>query len=165
MILGWTAPGGSRVGIGALQVGYHDPGGRLQYAGAVGTGFDDEELEGAAPDASRAMATAEPPPGLMVAGDPIDTSTTWIRMELVAEVQYTVWSGAGRVRHAVYLGLREDKEAGEVVRELADPEAPRTRFRSNSCLHGSAAARKGWHGAVPASASATQAADAESPDP
>ena len=44
VVLGWTAPAGSRIGIGALQVGYRDAAGILQYAGAVGTGFDDKEL-------------------------------------------------------------------------------------------------------------------------
>ena len=147
VILGWTAPGGTRVGLGALQVGYRDPNGVLQYAGAVGTGFDDKELA-ALHQRFQAMTMAEPPLDLMVAGDPIDPTTTWIRVELVAEVQYTSWSGAGRVRHAVYLGLRNDKAAGEVVRELADPDAPRTRFRA---VRGSkiTTARKGWHGAVP----------------
>ena len=147
VILGWTAPGGSRVGIGALQVGYRDPNGASQYAGAVGTGFDNKELE-ALHRRFQDMALAEPPYDLMVAGDPVDLTTTWIRQELVAEVQYTSWSGAGRVRHAVYLGLREDKEAAEVVRDLADPDALRTRFRPTRAPRVTTA-RKGWHGAVP----------------
>jgi bifunctional non-homologous end joining protein LigD len=147
VILGWTLPRGGRVGIGALQVGYRDPRGRLQYAGAVGTGFDDKELK-ALHRRFQGMALAEPPPDLMIAGDPVDPTTTWIRQELVAEVQYTSWSGAGRVRHAVYLGLREDKEAGEVVRDLADPQVPRTRFKPSRTT-GVTTARKGWHGAVP----------------
>ena len=148
VILGWTAPGGSRVGIGALQVGYRDPEGTLQYAGAVGTGFDDKELK-ALHGRFQNMARAEPPPDLMVSGDPVDPTTTWVRQELVAEVQYASWSGAGRVRHAVYLGLREDKEAVEVVRDLADPDAPRTRFGRPPLTARTTAPRKGWHGAVP----------------
>ena len=147
VILGWTAPGGGRVCIGALQVGYRDPNGALQYAGAVGTGFDNKELE-ALHRRFQDMALAEPPYDLMVAGDPVDPTTTWIRQELVAEVQYTSWSGAGRVRHAVYLGLREDKEAAEVVRDLADPDALRTPFRPTRAPRVTTA-RKGWHGAVP----------------
>ena len=70
------------------------------------------------------MSIADPP-DMMVAGDPVDPTTTWVRREIVIEVQYTAWSGAGRVRHAVYLGVREDKAAEDVVRDLADPEAPR----------------------------------------
>ena len=66
------------------------------------------------------------------AGVPAIRSTAsihWVRPELVAEVQYPGWSGAGRVRHAVYLGLREDKAAGDVVRDIADPAAERARIR------------------------------------
>ena len=147
VILGWTAPGGSRLGIGALQVGYRDPEGNLQYAGAVGTGFNDKELK-ALHERFRSMALAEPPPNLRVSGDPIDPTTVWIRQELVAEVQYASWLGAGRVRHAVYLGLREDKVAAKVIRDLADPDAPRTRFKPTRASQVTAA-RKGWHGAVP----------------
>ena len=44
IVLGWTPPGGSRKGIGALHVGYFDPEGRLHYAGGVGTGFSEREL-------------------------------------------------------------------------------------------------------------------------
>jgi ATP-dependent DNA ligase len=44
------------------------------------------------------------------------------RAELVAGVEYTAWSGSGRVRHAVYLGIREDKSPGEVIRDVADVE-------------------------------------------
>ena len=68
---------------------------------------------------------ADPPKSLIVAGDPLPKDIHWVRPELVAEVQFASWSGAGRVRHAVYLGLREDKAATEVVREPADPEAER----------------------------------------
>ena len=41
-MLGWTPPGGSRRGIGALAVGFYDPDGNLHYAGQVGTGFTDK---------------------------------------------------------------------------------------------------------------------------
>jgi bifunctional non-homologous end joining protein LigD len=49
---------------------------------------------------------------MLVSGDPIDMSITWVRPEIVIEVQYTAWSGAGRVRHPVYLGTREDPARG-----------------------------------------------------
>jgi len=81
---------------------------------------------------------------LLVAGDPLDASTLWVRPELVAEVRFIGWAGAGRVRHAVYLGLREDKPAADVAREVADPEAPRAPFKPRR-----GTGRKGWHGAIP----------------
>ena len=108
IVLGWTMPTRSRVGLGALQLGYHDPEGRLHYAGAIGTGFTDREL---ASLRERLDDMAAPPPAdlLVAAGEPIDPATHWVRPELVAEVKYTGWSGSGRVRHGVYLGLRRTR--------------------------------------------------------
>jgi len=148
IVLGWTTPTRSRVGLGALQLGYHDPEGQLHYAGAVGTGFTDREL---ATLRERLDAMAAPAPvGLLVAdGEPIDPATHWVRPELVVEVKYTGWSGAGRVRHGVYLGLRQDKVAGEVVRDMADSAAPRVVFQAKPANRIAASKRKSWHGAVP----------------
>ena len=110
IVLGWTPPRGSRTGLGSLHLGYYDEDHRLHYAGGVGTGFSDDELT--ALSAALAPLAADPPQDLMVAGEPLERSIHWVRPELVAEIQYTAWSGAGRVRHAVYLGLRQDKSAG-----------------------------------------------------
>jgi bifunctional non-homologous end joining protein LigD len=121
IVLGWTPPRGSRTGLGALHLGYYDPQQRLHYAGGVGTGFSDDELA-TLRDKLDALAD-DPPRGLLVAGDPLDAAIHWVRPALVAEIQFVSWSGSGRVRHAVYLGLREDKPADEVVRDVANPEA------------------------------------------
>jgi bifunctional non-homologous end joining protein LigD len=145
IVLGWTPPAGSRTGIGALHVGYFDPEGRLHYAGGVGTGFSERELAELRRRLDGLKAGA--PEALLVAGDPLDPRVQWVRLELVAEIQYAAWSGAGRVRHAVYLGLREDKPAAQVVRDIADPEAARTVFapRAGSAVH----AVRRWKGAIP----------------
>ena len=134
VVLGWTPPGGSRVGLGALHVGYYDPDGRMHYAGGVGTGFDDKKLRALRKRLDGMQAA--PPPDLLVSGDPIDTAVTWVRPEIIIEVQFTGWSGAGRVRHPVYLGIREDKPAQAVVRDMADPAAER-----EHSSHAAAAAR------------------------
>src|SRR4051794_28291787 len=70
------------------------------------------------------------PEGLLVAGDPLDASPLWVRPELVAEVRFVGWAGSGRLRHAVYLGLREDKPAADVVHDVAGPEAARWPYRA-----------------------------------
>jgi bifunctional non-homologous end joining protein LigD len=111
------------MGLGSLHVGYYDAQGRLHYAGGVGSGFSDDELSRISE--RLAKLAADPPKSLLVAGEPLPKDIHWVEPELVAEVQFASWSGSGRVRQAVYLGLREDKVATEVVREPADPEAER----------------------------------------
>ena len=127
VVLGWTPPGGSRTGLGSLHLGYHDPQGKLHYAGGAGSGFSEHELVRLSE--RLAELASDPPKSLNIAGDPLPKTINWVRPELVAEVQFAAWSGSGRVRQAVYLGLREDKTAAEVVREPADPEAERKTVR------------------------------------
>jgi bifunctional non-homologous end joining protein LigD len=145
VVLGWTPPGGSRKGLGSLHLGYHDPQGGLHYAGGVGTGFSDDVL--ALLSERLAELASDPPKSLIVAGDPLPNTINWVRPELVAEVQFATWSGSGRVRHAVYLGLREDKTAAEVVHEPADPKAERKTVRPRP--GDATAARRGSVIAVP----------------
>jgi bifunctional non-homologous end joining protein LigD len=119
VVLGWTPPKGSRTGLGALHMGFYDGEGRLHYAGGVGTGFSDHELTTLR---RRLDGLAErQPPGLEAGVEPIARDVRWVRPELVAEIRYLAFTGAGRLRHATYLGLREDKEARDVVRD--PPEA------------------------------------------
>ena len=155
VVLGWTPPGGSRQGIGALAVGFYDPSGQLHYAGQVGTGFTDKELL-----ALRAQLEAMPsasPTSLLIAGEAPDRSVRWVAPSLVAEVSFTAWSGEGRVRHPVYLGLREDKAASDVVLAVPDPDAPRRATRVVSSNGPAPAARSRWKGAVPPLRQATRA--------
>ncbi len=139
VVLGWTPPGGTRTGLGSLHLGYYDPQGSLHYAGGVGSGFSEREL--ARLSKRLAALGSDPPKSLSVAGEALPKTIHWVRPELVAEVQFTGWSGSGRVRHAVYLGERADKSAAEVVREPADPKAERT-MASPSSASGSAASSK-----------------------
>jgi bifunctional non-homologous end joining protein LigD len=127
VVLGWTPPGGSRTGLGSLHVGYYDPQGALHYAGGVGTGFSEDVLVRLSERLGE--LASDPPKSLMLAGDPLPKNINWVRPELVAEVEFASWSGAGRVRQASYLGLREDKKSTEVVLEPADPEAERKMVR------------------------------------
>ncbi|HSL59398.1 MAG TPA: non-homologous end-joining DNA ligase [Acidimicrobiales bacterium] len=112
VIGGFTEPGGQRTGFGAILVGYHD-GDDLVYAGKVGTGFDDETLR----ELGARMAGAERATSPFDRGDPPERGTHWVTPDLVAEIAFTEWTDAGRLRHPRYLGLRHDKPAAEVVRE------------------------------------------------
>ena len=99
LVLGWTPPRGNRRGIGTLHLGYHDDQGRLRYAGGVGTGFTEQELE-----AFRALLTGletSAPADLLFAGDSIDPLVTWVRPQIVVEIRFTAWTDAGRVRHPI----------------------------------------------------------------
>jgi bifunctional non-homologous end joining protein LigD len=113
VIGGFSAPKGARTEFGALLLGYHD-GDALRYAGKVGTGFDHETLRelGAR---MRELARDEPP--FADAASIRERGITWVEPKLVAQVAFTEWTRAGRLRHPRFLGLRDDKPAREVVRE------------------------------------------------
>ncbi|PHV14075.1 DNA ligase D [Janthinobacterium sp. BJB303] len=115
VIGGYTAPQGARVGIGSLLLGVYDDEGKLRYAGNVGSGFDDAVLR----DLRRrldALAVAASPFAGKAGGvrQPI-----WVRPQLVAEVSFAQWTSGGAVRHAVFHGLRQDKQPAAIVRERA----------------------------------------------
>jgi bifunctional non-homologous end joining protein LigD len=113
VIGGFTAPRGSRTDFGALLVG-HFLDGELQYAGKVGTGFDQETL-GSLGTQLRSLARDSAP-----FADPSairERGVTWVTPRLVAQVGFTEWTTAGRLRHPRFLGLRDDKMATDVVRE------------------------------------------------
>ena len=106
---GWTEGRGSRVGFGALLVGYYE-GGHLRYAGSVGTGFDHEtllrfrrKLDGL--KTARCPFTPAPP----IAG------ARWVRPRLVVQVRFEEWTDAGLMRQPAFLGMRDDKAARDVV--------------------------------------------------
>jgi len=117
VIGGWTDPQGSRSGIGALLLGVHD-GARLVYAGKVGTGFTQASLaslhERLEPLARATSPFASPPREVPKKG------VHWVEPKLVCEVEFTEWTGDGRLRHPSFQGLREDKDARRVVRETKE---------------------------------------------
>jgi bifunctional non-homologous end joining protein LigD len=113
VVAGWVEGQGGRDGkIGALLIGYYDTEPQLRYAGKVGTGFSEAELDRLA----RALAplrTATNP--FVDKGIPRDAH--FVEPTLVAQVRFTEWTTSGRIRHPAYLGLRDDKVASDVVRE------------------------------------------------
>ncbi len=111
VIGGFTAPQGSRIGFGALLVGYYEDG-RLHYAGKVGTGYDDEFLAQFRRRLDRLARKTSP-----FADAVGEKRVTWVSPKLVGEFGFTEWTGDGRLRHPRFLGLRRDKAAEDVVRE------------------------------------------------
>jgi bifunctional non-homologous end joining protein LigD len=113
VIAGFTEPQRSRVGLGALLVGYYE-GKDLLYAGKVGTGFTRDVL-------LDLRARLE---GLEQKNNPFRNSAVpkgkvvhWVKPKLVAEIAYAEWTQNGCLRQPKFEGLREDKDAKVVVRE------------------------------------------------
>src|SRR5439155_18965729 len=120
-------PEGRRPYLGALLLAYYDPDGRLVYAGRAGTGINTAELERLwrrlEPLATDKMPLDVPPPRGSRFGSPLVLSRVhWVRPELVAEVTYLEWTDDGLLRQLVYQGLREDKPASGLRRELPGVE-------------------------------------------
>ncbi len=112
VIGGWTEPTRSRVGLGAILVGYYDEEGCLRYAGKVGTGFTNHMLLDLHGDLlGRELADS---PFVDLARE---KGAHWARPDLVAAVAFTEWTADGRLRHPSFQGLRPDKVAAEVRRE------------------------------------------------
>jgi bifunctional non-homologous end joining protein LigD len=109
---GWTEPRQTRQHFGALLLGVHENGG-LTYVGHTGTGFGQKELA----RVSRLLEARE------VKTSPFSTRITtnepahWVRPDLVAQIRFTEWTADDKLRHPVYLGLRDDKSANDVGRE------------------------------------------------
>ena len=99
--------------LGALLVGYYEEG-ELRYAGKVGTGFNNAER-----DRLVKMLTKLRRGGSPFINKPRYADALFVEPKLVAEVEFTEWTAGGALRHPSYKGLREDKQAGDVVREKA----------------------------------------------
>lgn len=110
---GWVFGAGGRAGlVGALLVGYYDTEGELRYAGKVGTGFTEKELDRLAGVLSPIEVSTNP---FSDRGIPRDAH--FVEPVLIAEVRFTEWTSGGRIRHPAYLGMRDDKSPREIGRE------------------------------------------------
>jgi bifunctional non-homologous end joining protein LigD len=109
---GWTEPRQTRAYFGALLLGIYRSG-RLVYVGHTGTGFNEKEL-------ARVMKLLKPLETKECPFDPrpkTNEQPHWVKPQLVAQIKFTEWTADEKLRHPVYLGLRDDKKATDVVRE------------------------------------------------
>ena len=125
MIGGYTPPGGSRKYFGALLVGYQGPDGLL-FAGSVGTGFSEKALgllyaglQKIKRPTCPFVNLPEKTPGRWRQGitPKVMKLCVWVEPVLVAQIKFTEWTYDDQLRQPVFLGLRTDKDAKDVVRE------------------------------------------------
>jgi bifunctional non-homologous end joining protein LigD len=113
---GWTEPRQTRQHFGALLLGVHDEkSGDLKYVGHTGTGFDQKALD----RVSKLLKARETKTSPFSEKIKTNEPAHWVRPDLVAQVRFTEWTADNKLRHPVYLGLRDDKGAREVIREGA----------------------------------------------
>lgn len=111
---GYTPGNGARESsFGALQLGVHDDEGRLVHVGGVGSGFKDDDLE----RLSVALRGLERQTSPFAVGAP-PRGTVFVTPKLVVEVTFGQWTSDDQLRHAVFRGLRDDRDPATVVREL-----------------------------------------------
>ena len=110
---GWTEPRNTRSRFGALLLGLYEdrPGRPLVYVGHTGTGFDQKELD----RVWRLLAPREVPESPFANRFKTNEPAHWARPDLIAQVRFTEWTADRKLRHPVYLGLRDDKRPAEVT--------------------------------------------------
>lgn len=112
VIIGWSESD-KRRGFRSLLLALKESG-KFTYAGKVGTGFNAQLIE-------ELMERMEPlavdkPSAEVPRAD--RKGAHWIKPKLVAEIAFAEFTDDGILRHPSFVGLREDKSAGEVVREM-----------------------------------------------
>jgi len=117
VIVGFTEPKGSRKKIGALVLGVYE-GNTLTYIGHSGGGFTDAELIDLHTKLSRTKRKSSP----LQEEVPEHSKITWVTPRYVCVARFSEWTKDGRMRHPIYRGLRSDKSAKEVTKELPTKE-------------------------------------------
>ncbi|MDP3224402.1 MAG: DNA ligase D, partial [Rubrivivax sp.] len=113
VVAGFTDPQGARAGFGALLLGVYDKQGQLQHAGKVGSGFSESALLDIRQKLAGSLRKTSP----FARPAKVEGRPHWVEPVWVAEVSFGEWTQAGHIRHAVFRGLRSDKEPTLIVRE------------------------------------------------
>jgi bifunctional non-homologous end joining protein LigD len=138
VIAGWVPGEGRRENrIGALLMGYHDEDGALRFAGKVGTGFKERDLDMLARRLRPLRRQTSP-----FTGRQPEREAQFVEPRLVAEIELVEWTKQGSLRAPSFKGLREDKDAAEVVREQLQPAPSGGGDELGEILNGDAAEAK-----------------------
>jgi len=114
VIGGYTTPTGSRINFGALLVGYYENG-EFKYAGKVGTGYSHQTLE-ILGEKLKKLETSKCP---FVNFDQSKRNVHWVKPKLVGEFEFAQWTKDNKLRVGRFKGLRNDKKAKDVIKEVA----------------------------------------------
>ena len=114
IVCGYTKPQNSRIGFGALLVGYYQDN-KLIYAGKVGTGYSDKFLEEFSKKLEKIKISKNP---FYDKRSIEDKDAQFVKPVFVAEIGFQEWTRDNKLRHPRFLGLRDDKSAKEVVKEV-----------------------------------------------
>jgi bifunctional non-homologous end joining protein LigD len=110
---GFTEPRNSRPHLGALLLGAHDAAGKLVYVGHMGGGFDRAGLRTMRERLDRLERRTSP----FAAAPRTNEPAHWVVPKLVVEVKFAEWTSDGKLRQPIFLGIRDDKAAGDVTIE------------------------------------------------
>lgn len=136
---GWTEPRRSRPFLGALLLGYYRDG-DLIYAGHTGTGFSNAalaDMHARLKALERKTSPFRDPPAT-------NEKAHWVSPKLVVEVKFNEWTREGRLRQSAFVGIRDDKEAKDVIREpSAAPEVVLAESAATGAETAGGAGRKG----------------------
>jgi bifunctional non-homologous end joining protein LigD len=136
---GWTEPRRSREHLGALLLGYWKDG-ELVYAGHTGTGFTRDTLR----DLDRRLTRIERQTSPFVVAPRTNQRAHWTQPSVVVVVRFTEWTADGKLRHPVFLGVRDDKNAADVGREPRSMQKRVARM-AKTMAEASSAGRKTKH--------------------
>lgn len=112
VIGGFTEPGGSRKGIGALLCGFYRNG-KLHYSGKVGSGYTEKILE----ELEKKLSVIETGTSPFADTPRLPGKVHWVKPQLLAQIKFSEWTETDSMRHPVFLGLRDDKSAKKVIME------------------------------------------------
>ena len=130
IIAGFTAPRGGRKYFGALVLGIKKDG-KLLYAGHTGSGFNENSLKELYEKLLPIVQTESPFDERVKTNMPV----TWVNPQYVCELKFTEWTSDGKMRHPIFLRLREDKKPGDVVlnqTEIQDMNAAKKTVKKSS---------------------------------
>ncbi|HTC25020.1 MAG TPA: DNA ligase D [Gemmatimonadales bacterium] len=121
VVVGFTAPKGTREGFGALHLAQYVDG-KLIYSGRAGSGFSGKQLA----ESRRELEGLKRKTPACEGPVPKDKGTTWVEPEVVCEVEYTEWTDEGLLRQPVFVRFRDDKRPTDVTRSASSPNGNRS---------------------------------------